>query len=139
MKFRVKTEQERSRFIDFVRGVLLDGKVCYEGELKKYQRRRSIPQNKLLWLWLAAIAAETGNDRNDLHDYFKNRFLPKERKYFFGKETWVPISTTKLNTKQFSEYLDHINADMAQQGIVLCNPDDLMWDRFYEKYRDFVG
>jgi hypothetical protein len=49
----------------------------------------------------------------------------------------VPVKSTKgLNTTQFKEYLDRIQAAMSQEGIILPNPEDLQFEQFYDHYKD---
>ena len=35
---------------------------------------RSLPQNRLYWLWLTAISQKTGNEKDDLHEFFAKKF-----------------------------------------------------------------
>ena len=89
----------------------------------------------MYWLWLTCIQDETGNDRNDLHEYFKQILILPQETAIFGN--FIEFrSTKKLSTSQFKEYLDMIQAKMSIEGIVLPNPEDLIWDSFYEHYKD---
>ena len=98
-----------------------------------------MPQNRLYWLWLACICDETGGDRDEIHLELKRRFLPlKTVKGLLGEVT-KPISTTELDTKQFTDYLEKIQIMMLRDyGITLPNPSDLIFSSFVEKYKDFI-
>ena len=133
MKGKLITEQDRQGLIEFINK--LDLSRIFYWEIKKHVKRRSISQNSLYWLWLTCIQDETGNERNDLHEYFKGRLLTA--KYIDVFDNSIMIKSTKgLTTAQFKEYLDMIQASMAQEGIVLPDPNDLIWDSFYEQYKD---
>lgn len=82
--------------------------------------KRSQSQNNYYWLYLGIIERETGNDSNDLHEYFKRIFLPPKFINVMGKELKVPSSTSKLNKIQFGEYLEKI---CALTGVQLPDPE----------------
>lgn len=108
-------------------------------DIKRYRKKRTLSQNKLYWLWINCIAYETGNKPDDIHDYLKNRFLPKRKIKIFDEIKEVTMSTTELNTKQFTDYLNAIDADISTEGITLLYPDDLHWESFEQKYESFIG
>ena len=73
---------------------------------------RSLSQNALYWVYLAKVSQETGGEEEDLHEFFKLKFLPKKLVQFRGKNRFHKIttmgSTTKLNKIEFGEYMDKI-------------------------------
>jgi hypothetical protein len=73
---------------------------------------RSLSQNALYWVYLKKISLETGTDSEDLHDFFKIKFLPKRIAKIKGKTTEHTVetvtSTTKLSKADFSEYMNKI-------------------------------
>lgn len=76
---------------------------------------RTMSQNKLYWLYLGVIEFETGNNSEEMHEYFKRTLLPpkfiKIKTKNGEKEIKIPTSTTDLNKIQFSEYMDKICAE----------------------------
>ena len=82
-----------------------DGKFM---RLVEPENKRSSSQNRYYWEYLEIIEMETGNDANDLHEYFKRLLLPPKWLKVLDKEIKVPSSTTDLNKQQFSDYLDKI-------------------------------
>jgi len=72
--------------------------------------KRSRSQNNYYWVYLQAIERETGNNANDLHEYFKRTLLPPVFKTVLGKEFKIPASTTELSKVEMGEYLDKIAA-----------------------------
>src|ERR1019366_2306172 len=69
---------------------------------------RSHSQNAYYWAYLTIIAKETGDNENDLHEYFKRKLLPPVFKTIRGEEMKLPASTTDLDKLGFTEYLDKI-------------------------------
>jgi hypothetical protein len=95
---------------------------------------RSASQNRLYWLWLGLIETETGMPKVDyleegkwhkgLHTRFKCDFIVKE---FYDDGSMKIPSTKKLNSKDFSNYLERIDMEMANMSINLPHPDDLYY------------
>ena len=135
MVFRVVNEQTKAVAISYIQK-LQEGKQ-YNISISLKREKRSIQQNRLYHLWLNCISAETGNEVEDLHDYFKGRFLAR-RVVVFGEERNAAISTTKLNTAEFTAFLDKVQQFAANEGIILPNPEDLYFEQFYQQYKDFI-
>jgi hypothetical protein len=102
---------------------------------------RTLNQNKLYWLWITCISEETGNEKNDLHEFFKNSFLSKEnltlkfdsKQFFFEKR----ISTVDLNKIQFMEYLNKIQIfALTELSIKLPLPEEQIYAEFAEYYQN---
>lgn len=104
--------------------------------ITKKRWKRSISQNNLYWLWLTCIEHETGNDRNNLHEFFKAKFLGFEEIQVLQYTVTRVISTTSKDTKRFKEYLDKIQLFASIEiGIELPDPNDKYWSDFYETYK----
>ncbi len=135
MVFRVVNEQTKAVAISYIQK-LQEGKQ-YNISISLKREKRSIQQNRLYHLWLNCISSETGNDVDALHDYFKDRFLSRKVE-IFGDECSVGTSTTKLNTAEFTAFLDKVQQFAANEGIILPNPEDLYFEQFYQQYKDFI-
>lgn len=72
--------------------------------------RRSASQNAYYWVYVGVIAAETGNNEMDLHEYFKRAFLPPRYVNVLGQEIKLPNTTTELSKGEFAEYIQKITA-----------------------------
>ena len=132
MKGKLNNEVDRQGLIEYIQK--LDLSRVFFWEIKKHVQRRSISQNSLYWLHMAVISDETGNDVNYLHEIFKEQFLIPVIVDYFGTTKEVR-STKRLTTKQFSEYMEKITAEVSSYGIVLPMPDDLIFDSFMEHYK----
>ena len=102
------------------------------------KEKRTLEQNRLYWLWLTCISQNTGNDKDSLHEYFVSKYLQPELIQVFEKMIYKRLSTTTLDTKKFTEYLNKIQLFAnTELSIELPNPEDLKFAEFkdyYEKY-----
>ena len=111
----------------------------YKVEIKVVREQRSIPANRLYWLWLNCIMSETGNHRDDLHEELTRMYLPKVTTIYRDREIEKPISTTKLDKKQFSDYMNRVQQFAASEfGCVLPNPEDLHFEEFKSHFEDYI-
>jgi len=103
---------------------------------KQEKDRRSISQNSLMWMWFECISRETGQNRLDIYDYYRTMYLSRIITVN-EKEVQVSSGTSSLDTKQFTEFLNHVQADAASEfGIKLPTPEDLYWEEFSNEYKN---
>jgi hypothetical protein len=133
MKRKLTSEVDREMVISQIKR--LDLKKNYTVDITQKNPHRTISQNALYWLWLTCISFETGNDKDDLHDILKKKYLePKEVKMF--GENHLIWTTTDNDTVKFKNYLDKIQIFASQEGIILPDPETKYWDEFYSYYVD---
>jgi len=134
MKRKLHTELDREMVIGHIKR--LDLKKTYTVEVTEKRIKRTISQNSLYWLWLTCIEFETGEDRNELHEYFKRKWLePKD--IIIKNDRFQYYSTRSLNTVQFKYYLDHLQIfSSTELAIKLPDPEDQYWEEFYSFYSD---
>lgn len=78
--------------------------------------KRSNEQNERLWGYLyPSIASHLGYSINDFHKICKGKFLRTE---IVVDDEIIPVvkSTTKLNVKEFTEYMENIEQWAAEEG-----------------------
>jgi len=95
----------------------------HEGETLRVElpkKKRTISQNNFYFFYLGIIEQETGQDSNDLHEYFKRAHLPPKFITVMGKEIKIPRSTTELSKLEFGEYLEKI---CAETGVPIPDPE----------------
>ena len=104
--------------------------------LKKAVRKRSIAQNRLMWLWFSYLESETGQPAQDIHDYYCLKFLPRDViDLSTGVLTRVGGHTSTLSTQAFTDFLNRVHSDAATElGILLPSPDDPAWSEFEDEY-----
>lgn len=126
-------EIQMSKSFDFMCSQLHNGK--YRLKIERYTEPRTLSQNALMWLWFACIEDETGQDKQDTHDYYCNRFL-RRTSCIKGNETIITGSTSKLNTVQMTDFLNKVQADAAAElGITLPLPADRFYQEFINEYK----
>jgi len=95
--------------------------------IKKYKKNRSGSQNKYLWGGVyRTISDFTGYETEDLHNHFKAHFLKKK----VGELT-TTYSTSGLNTKEFTEYIEKIKRFASiQLELKIPNADEINYNEF---------
>jgi hypothetical protein len=107
----------------------------YRIQITTKRKIRTISQNALYWLWLTCIEQETGNAKEYLHEYFKQEFLGREIVMVFNAEVYPLKTTTGLNTKQFTNYLEKMKVFASVElGITLPLPFEKHFNDFYNQY-----
>ena len=121
---------------DYMCSLLRNGR--YRVKIERYTEPRTLPQNRLMWMWFACIERETGTDKLDVHDYYCNRFL-RRTSYIKGRQMTIAGGTSRLNTVQMTDFLRKVQADAATElGITLPLPEDRYYNEFVSEYRDRV-
>lgn len=106
--------------------------------ISKLVKKRTIDQNRLMWLWFACIERETGTSKEDVHDYYCKKFLIRTAN-INGVEEKIYSGTSKLTTLGMKDFLDKVQADASSEfGIQLPDPNDLHWKEFEEHYKHFI-
>ena len=128
----------------------LDLSRPWDFEIKPYRRNRSKEQNALYWEWVGIIAEFVGETKDEMHEELKEKHLVPlliqhnedfQRKVELTKElrrrgqndiadrfkanAIFEASTTSLNTKQFSEYMNQVEALANGLGITLPQPEPI--------------
>ena len=135
MKYNLSKEFKKQSAISYFKKLLDKGALI---ELREIKNKRSLSQNALYWLYLTCLEVETGNNREDLHEYFKYKLLNEDIIEIFGEKIGR-LSTTNLDTKQFTTYLTSIvNFALMELNIVMPNPDDKRLLEFYNEYKEFI-
>ena len=117
------------------------GNGLYELKIAKKVKRRSLPQNRLMWMWFACIGQDTGQSVDSIHDYYAYKFLPRYiTELETGARVRVPGHTSTLTTEAFTEFLNQVQADAATElNITLPTPDDLAWEEFEQQFKEYAG
>lgn len=103
-----------------------EGKEVEIVVLDKY-KIRSEKQNRYYWgVVLKLISDHTGFEPEEVHQFFRKHLLTYEKKYK-GKVYEFSKSTTELNWKDFSDYIEKIRAYVreseALKDVIIPDPD----------------
>lgn len=129
--------------------MLPEATAVHEVVIREHKRDRSAAQNSLLWKWYTAIAEELGEQKEEIHERYKAKFLVniyrrddpdyaemfpllravwdqglKDQAARLRKKIVALTSTTKANVKQMAEFLTCIERDAIALNIRLPHPED---------------
>lgn len=94
----------------------------YQVEIKEFHYNRTNQQNRFLWgVVYKVIADELGYTADDIHEYLADKFL-SETVVVLNESVRKSKSTSKLNKKEFAEYLENVVRFAAEHGIVVPDP-----------------
>lgn len=136
MKAKVfNLEQLKDTFNKIAKADLSKGFVI---EWKRFKKIRSNDQNALYWMWLTCLEQETGQEKDSLHDYFREKYLQVTYEQVFDSERKILQSTTKLDTVAMKNYLDKIQVFAATElAVTLPDPEDRYFEEFLSQYERF--
>ena len=98
------------------------GDVLWEVTIRIHRANRSKQQNAYYWVIMKLVGDYFGYTDEEMHEYFKGEFLTPNESLVMGAEITIYPTTTKLNTKEFNEYLELIARFCAEQGFVVPPP-----------------
>jgi hypothetical protein len=123
----LRDETLRQRVIKLIGALNLD--KLWQITIEPYRKKRSLSQNALMWKWIEEVVQHvyqhTGQDKDDIHEFFKARFLSPR---------WVKIAdwriryytTRKMTTAEMSTYMDAIYAFCTSElGLFLPLPEEM--------------
>ena len=126
----IRDERARARVLRLL--MSLDLTKPWKVTVERTTKRRSLRQNSLLWMWhsevVKAVGEHTGMDAEDIHEFFKHKFLTP-RMIEINGESVPRYTTTKLTTAEMSAYMDRIYAFCTSEiGLLLPLPDEYLRD-----------
>lgn len=138
MEFAVRSEADKKAITDYLNKLDISQRE-YKVSIVRKAEKRTLQQNRLYRLWLNCISAESGNDVEDLHEYFKLKYLDVHARIIYGQEVVRVTSTTELNTEQFTAFLDKVQQWASiELGIILPEPEDMIFSQFEERYKNYI-
>ena len=98
----------------------------YIVEISERKRTRTIAQNRYLWaVAYEVLRQETGQSREDWHDYFLGEFFGWEEFELFGRKKIKPRRrSSQLTTQEFWEYVEFVQRKAAENGIYIPDPNE---------------
>jgi len=85
--------------------------------------KRSKNQNALFHKWVTILSSEIGYDFDSMKAWLVCKFFGCKEEEIDGKVYTIPISTSKLNKKQFAEGMTNLYLWASEQGFILPNTD----------------
>lgn len=125
-----KGEVTMSKSFDFLCSQLRNGR--YKVTIERYTEPRTLSQNALMWLWFKCIEDETGTLSIEIYNHYCKKFLAYVNDW--GEEVYT--TSSHLNTKQMTDFLNKVKADAASElGIMLPLPADRFYQEFINEYK----
>lgn len=98
--------------------------------IERETNRRTLSQNALMWAWIDDVVEHviehTGHDKDEIHDFFKAKFLPTRLIRIENEIQRATGSTKSLTTKEMTDYMNKIYAwATTELGLFLPVPEDL--------------
>ena len=103
---------------------------------KEIKDNRSNQMNRYYWAVPVAIwVGELGWDKDDVHDYFKERYL-SSCKYIKGIKVTKIGSTKALNNAEFIDFCKNIQRDSSvEHDLYIPDPNEADYDKIYQMYK----
>lgn len=134
--FILPKQQPRDKAIERVVAVLrlLDTAKVWKVKIEVARKSRTDDQNNALWgCAYKFLREETGNDPQDMHDYFCGEYFGWVDRNIFGKRKRKPRRTTTtdgngnrdvLSTFEFADFYSFIQQRMAEElGLNVPDPN----------------
>jgi len=116
--FYIQGQEQLHGMFSWMRKLDLD--KPWEVLVKPYKDRRSPEANKRYWAILGQIAMETGHDKDEIHEFCKQKFLGDGAVVLAGEKQPVARSSSKLKTDEFTHYVEQVEAWAATTlGVVI--------------------
>ena len=123
----IRDEDMRARVVGHIRNLNLD--KPWQITVEPYKQRHTKSQRGLMWIWVEGVVehvhADTGQDKEDVHEFLKQKFL-RPKIIEINGEIVKRYSTTGLSKAGMSEYMNKIYAwSTTEMGLMLPVPEDL--------------
>ena len=114
IRLKVTTEEE----LEHARKQIgeLDLSKAWEIEVKPFSFNRSVEQNKRYWKLITELGSFLGYDEGEMHELMKYKFLSYKQEMLGDEMTVIP-STSKLNIKEFVDYLSKVEVFASSLGF----------------------
>ncbi len=93
----------------------------------RHRKKRSNPQNAYHWgVIITMICEDTGNDKNDIHEYLLGEYAGWEEYEVLGKRKVRPARrSADMNTEEFNDFNEWCSAWAAKNlGMVIPMPGE---------------
>ena len=122
MRYIIMEEQRRQDAIKELQDADISKPI--EVTIKVYKKNRTNSQNNLMWMWYPPIADYTGYTEDELHEIFKEEFIGYNVFIRDDKLYIRPKSSTQLDTKAMTIFLNKVQFIARFLEVRLRYPDD---------------
>lgn len=118
--FIAREESDLNAVYDYAEQELQHGEL--EIEVKPYVPKRSTLANRFYWEILSQAGEQTGHTKDELHIFFRHKFLGAEHKLIFDQNFNMLPSTADLNVKDFANYVRSVETFILESGFTIAAP-----------------
>ena len=97
---------------------------------------KTLSQNAYLWLVLSYASNESGNNKDDLYQYYLKKFPVTKEIDFNGTIDIIPISLSRFTKEQASWFIDQVTIDLRSEGFEVPDPEDKKTLEVYNYYKN---
>jgi hypothetical protein len=104
-------------------------------KIEHIPEKKTLNQNSYLWLIFTIIAEDTGNTKEDIYEYYLEKFPTYKEIDIHGDQKRIKITLSQFTVEQATVFIDRVVIDGRQEGFVLPDPQDLEALNQYQYYR----
>jgi hypothetical protein len=112
---------DRDRAIKFIDALFLKSKHI---KIEHVPEAKTLSQNSYLWLVFTHIGFETGANKDDMHDYYLNKFPRFKEVEHLGQLVHVRITLRSFTKEQMMSFIDEVVTDARMEGFDVPNCED---------------
>ena len=91
--------------VEWIKTLLNKGVEDVEVIIRKKKNLRTERQHRYWWVYMYIIEQETGDSKDVLHEFFKQKFLTYKEEEVMGEMVKIYQSTTKISKQEFSNLI----------------------------------
>ena len=92
--------------------------------IKKQWSKRSVSQNRYMWLCFEVLAQYTGHSTEEVHTLCKGLYCPKKHVKVGKREYTMPKGTSELTKGEMVEFMLGVSGLAGELGVVLPDPSE---------------
>jgi len=126
MLLKIYSQSDKDKIKSYIERLPLREKG-YKILIESITQARSGNQNRYMWYVFKLISDETGQNKDDVHNFYVQKFIGKYKEVF--GEVISTGNTSKLDTKQFEEFMKNVR-EHAQEflNILVPLPNEVIYE-----------
>ena len=94
--------------------------------VEEHKDRRSLEQNKLMWVWIGLLGEHLGYTKGDMHRVLLGEHFGTKEIEYNGKVYLEPLQgSSGLKVKEMTEHLEWIEQFAVTMDVILPRPEEI--------------